>query len=289
MTVGRAIEVYDDAYPASLHRLTRPPPRLYVDGSLERIDRAVGIVGTRRATKAALVLAHEMARALAERGVVIVSGGAEGIDRAAHEGALDARGGRTIAVLPTALTSPYPRAHAPLFERIATRGARLSEHATRTGAHRAHFVERNRIIAALSKVVVIVQAPVDSGALRTSTDAAALGIPVCAVPWSPNEPLAAGGIALLVAGARVVRDASDVLARMGEAPVKVRAKRSRTLASRDPDEQCVLALLDETPIDRESLVGRAELPSARAQAALARLVIDGLADEDAHGVRRGVR
>lgn len=286
MTLGRAIDVGDAAYPASLVRLTRPPRILYVDGSLAETERAVAIVGTRRASPAALELARDMARALAERGVVIVSGGAEGIDRAAHEGALEAKRGRTIAVLPTALASPYPRSHVALFERIAGRGARLSEYDATTRAHRAHFVERNRIIAALSKVTVIVQAPVGSGALRTAVDAHKLGMPVCVVPWSPNEPLAAGGLDLLVRGARVVRDAEDVLALLGEPREEKRAARSSRRAPKDADQQCLLALLDETPLDRETLVTRAELPTSRAQAALARLVIDGHAHEDAHGVRR---
>jgi DNA processing protein len=284
MTLGRTLAIDDDAYPAALRALARPPTKLYVDGSLDGLDRTVGIVGTRRATPAALDLAYEMASTLAERGVLIVSGGAEGIDRAAHEGALAADRGRTLAVLPTALARPYPRAHASLFARIATRGARLSEHADTRSMHRAYFVERNRIIAALSKLVIIVQAPFGSGALRTAADAGTLGVPVAVVPWSPSEPMAAGGLELLVRGAHIVRHANDVLALLGDAPIAKR--RARTSRARDTDEQRVLASLDETPIDRETLVMRAGLPSARAQAVLARLVIEGAVHEDAHGLRR---
>lgn len=289
-TLGRTLFPEDDGYPEGLRRLARPPELLHVDGALDGLDRAVGIVGTRRATPDALDLARTLARELAERGVLIVSGGAEGIDAAAHEGALEARGGRTIAALPTALASPYPRAHAGLFARIAQRGARLTEHVRAGSVHRAHFVERNRIIAALSRAVVIVQAPLPSGALATAEDARELGIPVLVVPWSPREPAAAGGLALLAGKgtARIARDAGDVLAAIGDAPARTTRRRTKSpqLPLLDPDQALLLAALDDTALDREALVSRVQLPTARSQAALARLVLDGLVHEDAHGVRR---
>ncbi len=288
---ARALHVDDAEYPAALRRLSDPPPILHMRGTLEGLERAVGIVGTRRATPGALALTRELARTLAERGVVIVSGGAEGVDRAAHEGALDAEHGRTIAVLPTALGSPYPRAHAALFERITRRGACVTEHASSARVYKASFLERNRIIAALSCAVVVVQAPSRSGALRTAFDATALGVPVLAVPWSPSELAAAGGLALLARGAGLCRDAEDVLAAIGESPRSERRQRRRAaqLGLLDDDQQLLLALLDDTALDRDLLLTRTNLPTSRAQAALARLVIDGLAHEDAHGVRRAPR
>lgn len=283
--IGRPLRIEDEGYPAVLRRLSDAPEVLFVDGALDGLDRAVGIVGTRRATPAALALTREMARALAELGVVIVSGGAEGIDAAAHEGALDARSGRTIAVLPTALARPFPVRHAELFERISKRGARLTEHSDPKRVLAAHFLQRNRIIAALSRAVVVIQAPSRSGALRTAVDAKALGLPVLAMPWSPNEIKAQGGLELLVRGASVVRDANDVLAVLGESTPKKRA-RAQQMSLVDPDQAAVLAAIEETAIDRETLLARVTLPIARAQAALMELVIDGRVHEDAHGVRR---
>lgn len=285
--LGRMLSPSDADYPASLHRLARPPRRLHVDGSLEGLDRAIAIVGTRRATPAALRFTRALARALADEGWLIVSGGAEGVDREAHEGALDAPEGRTLAVLPTALASPYPTAHAALFAEIATRGARLTEHTTRATTRPAHFLERNRIIAALSRAVVVVQAPWRSGALRTAADARTLGLPVLAVPWSPDEPEAAGSLELLASGAHLCRNAQDVLRALGLAAPRTRARPpTRQLAlTLDDDQRAVLALLDDAAIDRETLLSRTTIPAARAQAALAHLVIEGLAHEDAHGVR----
>ncbi len=281
----RTLRPEDDGYPAVLRRLRRAPRTLHVDGSLEGLERAVGIVGTRRATPRALDLARRLGRDLASAGVLVVSGGAEGIDRAAHEGALEAPGGRTIAVLPTALASPYPRAHAALFERIASRGARLTEHVSARVVRPAHFLERNRVIAALSRVVVVVQAPVRSGALRTALDARCLAIPVLAVPWSPDEPAAAGSLALLAEGAGLCRDAADVLAALGE---RARPSPPPPLGpgALDPDARAIWALLDDTASDRESVVVRSGLAVGRAQAALVQLVMAGVVHEDARGVRR---
>lgn len=274
----------DPEWPSALRRLARPPAELVVDGSLAGLARAVGIVGTRRATPSALDFAHRLARELADLGVVVVSGGAEGIDRAAHEGAMEARSGCTVAVLPTALSTPYPRRHAALFARIATRGARITEHARATRPHKAHFLERNRIIAALSCAVVVVQAPFKSGALRTASDARTLGVPVLATPWSPDEPMAEGGLALLSDGARLCRSASDVLVAMGERPA--RARRAERPGPRDDDAGRLLALLDERALDRDTLVTRSGLPAARAQALLVELLLEGAIHEDAHGIRR---
>ncbi|MFO0682533.1 MAG: DNA-processing protein DprA [Sandaracinus sp.] len=286
---ARTLLLDGPGYPAALRRLSSPPARLHVDGSLDGLERAVGIVGTRRATPAALELAHEMGEALAAAGWVVVSGGAEGIDRAAHEGALAARSGRTVAVLPTALDQPYPPSHAPLFSRIATRGARLSEHAERGPIYRAHFLERNRIIAALSRVVVVVQAPARSGALRTALDARQLGLPVLSVPWSPREPLAEGGVALLVDGARACRHADDVLRVLGDERPTPARKPSRAHAPRDPDEQAVLAALGHEATSRDAVLGASGLPAARAQAALLHLLLEGQITEDAQGLHRVTR
>lgn len=282
---ARVIRFEDADYPERLRAVKRPPPALFVEGSLTGLDRAIGIVGTRRATPAALELTRTIARGLAERGVVVVSGGAEGVDREAHEGALDVPGGRTIAALPTALASPYPRSHAALFARIAQHGARLSEHAHTAQPQKAYFLERNRIIAALSRGVIVIQAPWKSGALRTAHDAMGLGLRVLACPWSPSEPAAAGGLELLAKGAGLCRNLDDALTLLGEtAPGPTRAKKTR--AMRSGDEATLLAMLDDVAIDREALVARSGWSASRVQTTLLELVLDGVVIEDARGVRR---
>ncbi len=288
---ARTLRLADPGYPGALRRLAAPPAAIHVEGSLEGLDRAVGIVGTRRATPAALALAHAMGRAFALAGWTVVSGGAEGIDRRAHEGALEVSTGRTIGVLPTALDQPYPRAHAELFARMARRGARLSEHAASGPIHRAHFLERNRIIAALSRAVVVVQAPARSGALRTALDAGALGLPVFAVPWSPNEPLAEGGVALLVEGARACRSAADVLQVLesGRSAPALPRRRRAPRPRRDPDQEAVLAALGHEASDRDSALAGSGLSAARAQAALLHLLLAGEIVEDAQGLHRVAR
>jgi DNA processing protein len=288
----RTLRLHDADYPALLRRLGRPPAQLFVDGSLEGLERAVAIVGTRHASPDALDLAHALAHDLAARGVVVVSGGAEGVDAAAHEGALSAPGGRTVAVLPTPLEAPYPRSHAPLFDRIAARGARTSEHARGTSTHVAHFVQRNRIIAAFARAVVLVQAPHDSGALATADAADALAIPVLAMPWSLGEARGRGSNDRLARGARLCRGAGDVLAAIGEEvppPPRRRAKRSAIDSVIDRDARVLLDALDHRALDRDALASRTGLPAPRLQAAVVHLLLEGLVSEDAHGVRRALQ
>ncbi len=276
----------DDArFGDTLTALARIPGALFLRGALEGLDRSVGIVGTRRATPDALALTEELAQDLAAAGWLVVSGGAEGIDRAAHEGSLACERGRTLAVLPTPLDQPYPFAHAPLFERIATRGACLTELAPGSATHKSHFLERNRIIAALSRALVVVQAPARSGALSTAAHARALGRPVLSVPWSPREPMGVGTNELLAKGARLCRGAPDVLAALGE-PIPRAPRRRRVASPIDPDELAVLAVVEAQAVDVDTVAARAGLSVPRTMGAVIRLVLGGRLAEDAHGIRR---
>lgn len=163
----------------------------------------VAIVGARRATSEGLARAGALASALAERGVVVVSGGAYGIDAAAHRGAL-AAGGKTIAVLGTGLDVAYPERHRELFEQVASTGALVTSFPEGTPPRRGNFVARNSIISGLSQVVVVVEAELRSGSLSTAHAAEVQGRPVGAVPGSP------GAAWLLARGAFPVRDADEV-------------------------------------------------------------------------------
>src|SRR5690606_22400838 len=150
------------------------------------LERSVAIVGTRTPDPEAAELARDLAYELGQAGCVVLSGGARGIDAAAHEGALDA-GSPTVAVLATGLASAYPPTHGALFGRIANRGALLTESDDEAAPQAYRFLRRNALLAALAKVVVVVQAPIRSGALSTAAHARRLGRDLLAVPWAPFD------------------------------------------------------------------------------------------------------
>jgi DNA processing protein len=214
---GIAIVGRDDSgYPRLLREIADPPLVLYVKGSLSVRDDepTVAIVGSRAASPSGAALARAMARELAAAGATVVSGFARGIDTAAHRGALEG-GGRTFAVLGSGLECVYPAENAPLVEQVADRGAVVSELPLTWGPRPGHFPRRNRIIAGLSRGVVVVEAQQRSGALITARLALDGGREVMAVPGHPSLPAAAGTNALIRDGARLVRDAADVALELG--------------------------------------------------------------------------
>ncbi len=200
------------SWPAAFERLSDVPARLFAEGSeLPLPAHAVAIVGARAATGYGLEAAHRLAHDLAASGYTIVSGLARGIDASAHEGAL-AAGGRTIAVLPSALDTITPHEHAGLAARIARQGTLVSEVQSGGPFGRGAFVKRNRIIAALAGATVVVEAGERSGALTTASFAKQLGRAVLAVPGDLDRPTSRGPLGLLRQGALVCADAGDVRA-----------------------------------------------------------------------------
>jgi DNA processing protein len=207
-------------YPPLLRDDPAAPAVLHVRGTAELADLtghdpmppppAVAIVGARRATTEALEVARGLGRALSAAGVTVVSGLALGVDSAAHEGALDG-GGRTIAVLATGADRIYPRTKTGLGERIAQHGLIVSELPPGTPPFRWAFPARNRIIAGLAQLTLVVEAAERSGSLITADFALQLGREVAAVPGPARSARARGGNLLLRDGAHVVLDAADVL------------------------------------------------------------------------------
>ncbi|HEX5195112.1 MAG TPA: DNA-processing protein DprA [Solirubrobacteraceae bacterium] len=203
-------------YPRALLELEAPPAVLYMTGSAERLsslladDRAVAVVGARRASPYGVETASSLASGLGGADVTVVSGMALGIDGVAHDGAL--RGaGETVAVLPGGADRAYPAAHRRLYERIRAQGIVISELPPGVRPRRWMFPARNRIIAGLSAMTVVVQARARSGALVTARHAQTLGRVVGAVPGPVSSPLSAGPHALIAAGARLIAGAQDVL------------------------------------------------------------------------------
>jgi DNA processing protein len=205
------------SYPALLGRAYDPPPILYVRGEVplaEDQTPAIAIVGARAASPQGRALARALGRDLAQAGATVVSGLARGIDTAAHEGALVARG-RTVAVLGSALDRLYPRENASLAEAIAGSGAVVSEFPFGTEPLASNFPRRNRVLAAWSRAVIVVEAAARSGALITARYALDEGREVMAVPGHPGHRGSEGTNQLLKDGAALVRHAQDVAAELG--------------------------------------------------------------------------
>ena len=206
---------HDPSYPAPLTDLEDAPAVLYGAGSQARLgelvaEPSVAIVGARRASAYGLEVARELARGLSAARVTVVSGMALGIDAAAHRGALDAEG-NTIAVLACGAERAYPRTNRALYDRIVERGVVLAELPPRTDPRKWTFPARNRIMAGLTGVTVVVEAAERSGSLITASFAQDLGREVAAVPGRVTARMAAGSNRLLYDGAHLVRDAADVL------------------------------------------------------------------------------
>ncbi|HSS37838.1 MAG TPA: DNA-processing protein DprA [Polyangia bacterium] len=203
----------DGSFPAALRTVRPAVKTLWFRGDLPREDEpAVAIVGARAASLPACRLAAELAGVAARAGFAVVSGGALGIDGAAHAGALDA-GGRTFAVLGCGVDVVYPDRHAALFQRIARGGGLLSDFPPGTEAHRRHFPSRNRLVAGLARAVLVVDARQLSGALITARLATQMNRPLFAVPGS------AGTDGLIAAGkAQALRDGADWFAVLTDQP-----------------------------------------------------------------------
>lgn len=285
----KTLRLRGPGYPMGLNGLPDAPRFLRVAGQLPELRRAVAIVGTRAADQDAIIYATSLARDLAASGCVVVSGGARGIDAAAHAGALEAEG-KTVAVFAGGLDQPFPKSNLGLFQAIRKRGALVSELEDGVRAQRYSFLRRNRLIAALSRAVVVVQAPARSGALSTARVAQELGIPVFAVPAAPWDPRGAGVRALLKAGARVCDKTTDIVdviapelaSRSGSlfpssAVLAAHDSGTHSVLSSSPDGggTAILQALGVRPRHPDELTGVTGLPLEQVLSALLELELDG--------------
>jgi DNA processing protein len=205
-----------EGWPAGWRHMSDPPESVAVTGGPRALALpCVAIVGTRAATPRGRAVAHRLAADLAAHGWVIASGLARGIDAAAHDGALQARG-LTVAALATGPDICYPRAHGPLLERVRESGCSFTEYAPGTPPLKHHFLERNRLLAGLARGVIVVEAPLRSGALNTARYALDYGREVFAVPGPVDLDASRGCHRLLRQGATLVESAADVVAVLGE-------------------------------------------------------------------------
>jgi DNA processing protein len=209
---GCHIVIQSDAdYPAALREIYDPPIVLYVKGSLTSADKnSVAMVGSRQTTHYGIETARKFGYQLAYTGVTVISGGARGIDTAAHQGALSAKG-RTIAVLGTAINIVFPPENAELFERIAANGAVISQWPFNRNGDRQSFAIRNRIVAGMTLGTVVVEANLTSGALITANFATEYGRQVFAVPGRIDSPRSKGCHELIKKGAKLCEGIEDIL------------------------------------------------------------------------------
>ena len=239
----------------------------------------VGIVGTRRSDAEADAFAHELARRIGAAGVGIVSGGARGIDAAAHRGALEA-GAPTLAILAHHPAWSYPPRHAELFARIVRAGGGLLGEHDDHRALRPYFLQRNRLIAALAEALVVIQAPRRSGALSTARVALALGRPVFVVPTSPWDPRGGGNLWLLDQGARVLTRAEPLAVQL-ELPLAKRPRRSKRRGSAEPAvgplARSIWRLLGARPRHPDELAAESGEPLPAVVRALMELAVVGAA------------
>jgi DNA processing protein len=271
---GRVVTWLDDAYPPALLTLDPRPPTLYVAGDMQAFrERAVAIVGTRRASGYGLSVATEIADELARSAVVVVSGLALGVDGAAHRAAVAAVG-RSIAVLPSPLDRIYPPRHRQLARDIvAAGGALVTEVPTGATVGRPDFARRNRIIAGLAEAVVVVEAPDRSGALLTAAAATSIGRELYAVP-GPIGAMASRGCNRLIADheATIVTSTAALMRQIGLAE----GREPPAVARLSEVEGQVLKRLLERSGSIEELVDRTIQPPAAVAAALTLLEARGL-------------
>lgn len=288
------IALDDHRYPSALLQAPDPPLLLYLTGDALCLNQPmIAIVGSRSATPSGAETAEQFACALGEAGLTVVSGLALGIDAAAHRGALTTAAG-TVAVMGTGVDRIQPARHRDLAHQIANRGALISELALGSPGLPAHFPARNRIIAGLSRGVLVVEAAIHSGSLITARIAGEIGRDVFAMPGSIHSPVARGCHKLIRDGAKLVESVDDVLTEFGlRAPAAVRSTTARPQpiasieANLDDSDRLLLNSLDPAPITLDRLLERAGVGASAAGASLTRLELAGTIERLADGrVRR---
>ena len=288
---------HDADYPVLLRHGPNPPPVLFIDGDPSHLWRpAIAIVGSRNPSAGGRDTTARFANELAAAGITVASGLATGIDAAAHQASLAAKGS-TFAVIGTGPDINYPRHHRSLQEQIATHGAVISEYPPGTPPRSGQFPARNRLLAGLTLATLVIEAAQRSGALITARLAAEAGREVFAVPGSIHNPMARGCHRLIREGATLATCVEDILLELGPlGEVLANALQKRQPASiedgpeallpapppPDPDYQCLWQALGHDPTGMDSLIERTGLTAARLSSMLLVMELEGKVTS-AHG------
>jgi DNA processing protein len=291
----------DAAYPEALYDLPDAPPVLWAIGDVSLLNRpSVAMVGARNASSLGMRMANRLAETLGEKGFVVVSGLARGIDAAAHKAAL-ALG--TVAVQAGGVDIVYPEENAILAQEIAGKGCRISEQPMGLAPQARHFPMRNRLVSGLSRAVIVVEAAARSGSLITARNALDQGRDVLAVPGHPFDARAAGCNLLIRDGAILVRNSSDVIEAIGTglphlrnaqpqpvsvvqavAPLPGPVPERRPLADITELHSQILARLGPSPLAEDQLIRDLAMPSARITPELLTLELEGKVLRQAGGL-----
>jgi len=272
------------SFPESLQVVYHTPPALFYRGSLDCLNApCVAIVGTRRATTYGLAVAQKFSERLAKVGLTIVSGGASGIDSAAHRGALDV-GGKTAAVMGTGIDKVFPASNHRLFEEISQKsGVLISQFACGATTDPAFFIQRNELIASLADAVLVIEAPEKSGALRTAGVAANLSRPVFVVPGSISLENYRGSHALIRDGATLV-DHPDQIFEAFE--IMADAEPDAELNELSDIQRQIMEVVGDQPIAAEKIIALTGLDTSEVLGELTMMEIDGWLIRDGIGYSR---
>lgn len=295
---NQVLFAWEPGFPDGLRSIPDPPVVVFIRGPIACFEKPrVAIVGSRAASHSGVALARKLSAALSRAGVLVVSGLAQGIDYAAHAGALSVEQ-PTVAIPGSGLENLYPRSHSGLARQILNVGGiLLSEYAPWVAPRPATFPARNRLISGLTAGVVVVQAAHRSGSLITARLAAEQGREVMAVPGVPGTAIGAGCNQLLRDGAALIEDVDDVFAALGwslsETPMQASSGQTSSAAALnpaglDPDAAALLAALDGVPVSLEAMAQFTGLSGARVQQAILRLELEGLVRATTRGYIRAL-
>lgn len=290
---ARFIHARDLDYPAKLRDLRNPPIGLYVKGKANLSLPSIAVVGTRKPSDYGRVTANRLGRELAKHGIITISGGARGIDAEGHRGTL-AEDGTTIAVFGTGIDRIYPSEHRDLFSRILYRGALISEYPMNTNGEAWHFPERNRIIAAMSSRIIVVESPEGGGAINTAEHGFKLNREVYAVPGRITDETFRGSNELMTRGAKILFSIEEFMNDFAFKHTQLNlgfdddvedhesedTKHDDTIEL-DDDEKLIYALVQtHNEITADTLSEESKLDLMTVQSALISLVSEGLVSEN---------
>jgi DNA processing protein len=272
---AKVVNFLEEEYPKVLLEIPDPPPILYVKGSLEGIEPALAIVGSRRASSYGMMTTARLAGELAGNGVTVVSGMARGVDTAAHRGALNS-GGRSVGVLGCGIDVVYPPENRALYEEMAVQGALISEFPMGTLPLAENFPRRNRIISGISRGVLVVEAAEKSGSLITAEYALEQGREVFAVPGNINFSSSRGANRLIKQGAKLVDSVEDILEELPRRQGATAAVSSTAPAfCLTAQEAAVYTLLAGSPLHIDEIIIKSGLTAPEVSAILLRLELKG--------------